>query len=135
MVTKAYGSYIVYDRKTGQKLAEGNSLECAAALGLTYGSYMSAVCKSRKGLTPYRIVRMDDAERKQRDAKKWDDAFGWYRVRQMPYPCTGCMKAASCDYDGQVCDAWRRWFTANYDSTARQLRAALRKEAQCRNND
>lgn len=124
MTTKAY---IVYDRKSGQKLAEGSSLECAAALGLTYGSYISTVCMSRKGLTPYRIVHMDDAARKQRAMKQWDEAFGWYRVRLVPYPCAGCMKTASCDYTGQVCDAWRRWFTANYDHAARNCRAAAQK--------
>lgn len=53
----------------------------------------------------------------------------------MAYPCKGCVWTARCDHTGQVCDAWRRWFTANYDNAARQLRAAARKEAQCRNND
>lgn len=52
-----------------------------------------------------------------------------------PYPCEGCVWVARCDHTGQVCDAWRRWFSANYDHAARQLRAAARKEAQCRNND
>ena len=44
-----------------------------------------------------------------------------------PYPCEGCVWVARCDHTGQVCDAWRRWFTANYDNAARQLRAAAQQ--------
>lgn len=45
-----------------------------------------------------------------------------------PYPCKGCVWVARCDRGNLACDAWRRWFSANYDNAARQLRAAARKK-------
>lgn len=114
----AIAKYIVTDRKTGRELVRGKAQQCAAALDMTYGSFLSMASRSKQGHTRYQIERTNGKAK-----------------APSPYPCKGCVGVARCDHTGQCCDAWRRWFTANYDKAARQLRAALRKEAQCRNND
>lgn len=102
--------YIVTDRKSGRELARGSATQCAAALGMTYGSFLTAANRSKQGRTPYQIERTNG------------------KTKAPPlYPCKGCVWGARCDHTGQVCDVWRRWFTANYDHAARQLRAAAQK--------
>ena len=109
--------YIVTDRATGRELIRGTAQQCAAALGMTYCSFLAAASRSKRGRTRYQIERTNAKTR-----------------APPPYPCKGCVWVARCDHTGQCCDAWRRWFIANYDNAARQLRAAARKEAQCQNN-
>lgn len=101
-------NYIVTDRATGREVARGTAQKCAATLGMTYASYLTMASRSKQGRTRYQIERTNG------------------KTKAPPlYPCGGCVYTARCDQTGQVCDAWRRWFTASYDNAARQLRATV----------
>ena len=102
--------YIVTDRATSRELIRGTAQQCAAALDMTYGSFLAAASRSKQGRTRYQIERTNA------------------KTKSPPlYPCKGCVWVARCDHTGQCCDAWRRWFIANYDNAARRLRAAAQQ--------
>lgn len=125
MIEKTVARYIITDRRTGRRLARGSSVDCARRLGLTYGSFLTMVCRARQGRTPYCVER-EIPGWEQALMQKWDDSFGWYRAETIPYPCAGCMNRTYCDHTGEYCKSFARWFTAQYNESARRLRNARR---------
>ena len=122
MKQKPITRYIVTERRSGRLAAKGTSVECARRLGLTYGSFLTLASRSRRGGTVYRIERQEEPGWQQEAARRWNEQFGWYRASQAQYPCRRCMKRACCDYTGQYCAAFARWFSAAYDQSAARLR-------------
>lgn len=120
MKQKTIARYIVTERRSGRLAAKGSSVECARRLGLTYGSFLTLASRSRRGGTVYRIERLEDLNWQQEAARRWNEQFGWYRVAQ--YPCGGCMGRTYCDFTGDYCPAFARWFSAAYDESAAKLR-------------
>lgn len=47
----AIAKYIVTDRATGRELVRGTAQQCAAALNMTYGSFLSMASRSKQGRT------------------------------------------------------------------------------------
>lgn len=121
MIEKTVVRYIITDRWTGRRLARGSSVECAERLGLTYGSFLTMVCRAGQGRTPYCVER-EIPSWKQEFVQKWEESFGWYRAEKIPYPCTGCMNVTYCDHTGEYCKAFARWFAANYTQSARRIK-------------
>lgn len=119
---KSIARYRVTDRRSGGIAAKGTSVECARRLGVTYGSFLTMVSRSRKGGTLYRIERLEDENWQKEAANRWNRMFGWYQARANAYPCRGCMRRSICDYTGQYCPAFARWFAHAYDGAAERLR-------------
>lgn len=126
-------TYIVYRRKTGQRVAGGTSEQCAASLGMTYGSFLTMACRAQKGLTPYDIVVIDDTSGAQRKAAaEWDAAiyFPYVLRTQSPYPCTDCAHRSLCGVMDTRCRLWEQWYAAAYTIAARQLEQAAERQIQ-----
>lgn len=122
MKQKTIARYIVTERRSGRLAAKGSSVECARRLGVTYGSFLTLASRSRRGGTVYRIERLEDANWQQEAVRQWNERFGWYRASQAQYPCHGCIGRTYCDFTGQYCPAFARWFAAAYDQSAAKLR-------------
>lgn len=127
MKPKTIARYVVTERRSGRLAAKGSSVECAHRLGLTYGSFLTMVSRSRRGGTVYRIERLEDFSWQQEAARQWNARFGWYRAAQAKYPCGNCMGRAYCDFTGEYCPAFARWFSTAYDQSAARLREMCKR--------
>ena len=122
MKSKTIARYIVTERRSGRLAAKGSSVECARRLGVTYGSFLTLASRSRRGGTLYRIERLEEENWQREAARTWNERFGWYRASKAQYPCSNCMGRAYCDFTGEYCPAFARWFSAAYDQSAAKLR-------------
>lgn len=128
--------YIVYRRKDGKRLVTGTSKQCASELGMTYGGFLSMVCKSKKKDTLYKVeVITDDSSKTKRAIAKWDVMINApHSVRsETPYPCTGCAHRSICEVMDTHCKLWARWYSSAYTIAARQLEQAA--DGQLRKGD
>ena len=119
--------YVVRLRKTGAVAAEGTSADCARRLGMTYGSFLTIASRSRRGISPYQIERLERSQWQEEAARRWNRMFGWYRAGTAAYPCAGCVHRSLCSYSDQYCARFARWFRQSYDEAAGRLRRAAAK--------
>ena len=116
--------YTVYDRKTGKQLARGSSRQCAAALGVTYQTFLTLSCRSAKGMTPYRVEIADNRDSGNRQAvAQWNRRIHLPAMARkiLPYPCNDCAHRSLCEAMDSACRLWRQWYASAYNHAARRL--------------
>lgn len=115
---KSIADYLVYSRTNGKLLASGSAKECAAALGLAYGSFLTMHSRCKHGETVrYKIIRTNPVSKRQTKIPE-----------RIPYPCTGCMNHTYCMHSGDYCETFGKWFSVEYDIAVEKLRKACQSD-------
>lgn len=118
-------NYTVYRRSTGERLAKGTGKQCAATLRITYGAFLTMVCRSNKGKSCYRVeVEHDTSGSVQKMVDEWDRLVylpAMERKALRSYPCSDCAHRSLCTAMDAGCALWHQWYVTVYDQTARRL--------------
>lgn len=121
---KCIASYAVTERSTGKLVARGYSEECAAKMGITYGSFLTIASRARRGVGKFVVTRIENDNEMRECAKRWDEAFGWFLEKMYSYPCTGCMMRSICEFSDTYCKKWEAWYRYEHGKNTKRIKYA-----------